>query len=239
MREIVLDTETTGLDPFTGDRVVEIAGVELINSIPTGRHYHTYINPERDMPLGAFQVHGLSAEFLAEHRLFAHLADEFLAFLAEARLVIHNAEFDMRFLNHELGRLTRPAIEMERVTDTLAMARRAHPGAPASLDALCMRYKIDNSKRTKHGALIDAEILADVYLELLGGRQTTLVLGPNVVLLRRDAETVVRQRPRALPPALSDAEFAAHKAFVETLGDQAVWHTFASKNVAATAASSG
>ena len=223
MREIVLDTETTGLDPFTGDRIVEIGGIELLNSIPTGRHYHTYIHPERDMPDAAYRVHGLSAEFLSTMRLFAHLADEFLDFVGDARLVIHNAEFDMRFINHELGRLTRPAIAMERVTDTLAIARRKHPGAPASLDALCARYRIDNSRRTKHGALVDAEILADVYLELLGGRQTTLGLGPNVLLLRRDAEQIVRQRPRALPSALTDAEYEAHRAFVATLGEQSLW----------------
>ena len=228
MREIVLDTETTGLDPITGDRLVEIAGIEMINSIPTGRHYHTYVNPERDMPEGAFRVHGLSADFLATMRLFGHLADEFLAFVGDAKLVIHNAEFDMRFINHELGRLTRPPIGMDRVIDTLAMARRKHPGAPASLDALCARYKIDNSKRTKHGALIDAEILADVYLELLGGRQTTLGLGSNVVLLRRESAGVVRQRPRPLPPALTAAERAAHAAFVQTLGDASIWSTYRS-----------
>ncbi|MCW6506833.1 DNA polymerase III subunit epsilon [Lichenifustis flavocetrariae] len=228
MREIVLDTETTGLDPKTGDRLVEIAGVELINSIPTGRHYHTYINPERDMPEGAFKVHGLSAEFLSAHRLFAHVADEFLAFVEGAKLVIHNAEFDMRFINHELGLLGRSAIGMEHVIDTLAMARRKHPGAPASLDALCVRYKIDNSKRTKHGALIDAEILADVYLELLGGRQTTLGLGSNIITLRRDTKDVVRQRPVPLPSALTDAEREAHAAFIATMGGTPLWANYAS-----------
>jgi DNA polymerase III subunit epsilon len=226
MREIVLDTETTGLDPKTGDRLVEIAGVELINSIPTGRHYHTYVNPERDMPEGAFKVHGLSAEFLMGHRVFELVADEFLDFVGDAKLVIHNAEFDMRFINHELGMLTRAAIGMERVIDTLAMARRKHPGAPASLDALCLRYKIDNSKRTKHGALIDAEILADVYLELLGGRQTTLGLATNVVTLRRDAVDVVRQRPAPLPPALTADEVEAHAAFVATLGGTPAWSAY-------------
>lgn len=226
MREIVLDTETTGLDPYTGHRLVEIAGVELINFIPTGKHYHTYINPERDMPDGAFQVHGLTAEFLAAHRLFAHLVDEFLDFLADAKLVIHNAEFDMGFINHELGRATRPAIGMHRVVDTLALARRKHPGAPASLDALCARYRIDNSKRVKHGALIDAEILADVYLELLGGRQTSLGLGANVFALRRDTAEVVRQRPHPLPSALTTAEHEAHLAFVATLGATSVWRSY-------------
>lgn len=226
MREIVLDTETTGLDPHTGHRLVEIAGIELINFIPTGKHYHTYINPERDMPDGAFRVHGLTADFLAAHRLFAHLVDEFLDFVADAKLVIHNAEFDMGFINHELGRVTRPAIGMHRVVDTLAIARRKHPGAPASLDALCARYRIDNSKRVKHGALIDAEILADVYLELLGGRQTSLGLGANVIALRRDTAEVVRQRPNPLPSALTPAEREAHAAFVATLGTTSVWRSY-------------
>lgn len=228
MREIVLDTETTGLDPHSGHRLVEIAGVELFNFIPTGKHYHTYINPERDMPDGAFQVHGLTADFLATHRLFAHLVDEFLDFVADAKLVIHNAEFDMGFINHELGRMTRPAIGAHRVIDTLAIARRKHPGAPVSLDALCARYRIDNSKRVKHGALIDAEILADVYLELLGGRQTSFGLGENVIALRRGATETVRQRPQPLPPALTPAEREAHTAFIATLGPMSVWRSYGS-----------
>lgn len=223
MREIVLDTETTGLDHRTGDRLVEIAGVELLNFIPTGNSHHVYINPERDMPDGAFRVHGLSAEFLATHKVFAHVVDEFLDFIGDAKLVIHNAEFDMGFLNHELGLLTRPAIGMHRVVDTLAIARRKHPGAPASLDALCARYKIDNTKRVKHGALIDAEILEDVYLELLGGRQTSLGLGANVITLRRDAMAVVRQRPNSLPAAITAVERAAHDAFVAELGGTSLW----------------
>lgn len=226
MREIVLDTETTGLDPRSGDRLVEIAGVELINFVPSGRTYHTYINPERDMPEAAYRVHGLAAEFLASHRLFAHLADEFLDFVADAKLVIHNAEFDVGFLNHELGRLPRPIISMERVVDTLAIARRRHPGAPVSLDALCARYKIDNTKRVKHGALVDAEILAEVYLELLGGRQTSLGLATNVITLRRDGPAVVRQRPRPLPQALTEAELQSHAAFVSTLGSASVWQSY-------------
>jgi DNA polymerase III subunit epsilon len=226
LREIVLDTETTGLDPKTGDRLVEIAGVELINSIPTGHSYHVYINPERDMPEAAFNVHGLSAEFLRDHRVFSLVAEEFLDFVGDARLVIHNAEFDMRFINHELSLLTRTELSMDRVIDTLAMARRKHPGAPASLDALCLRYKIDTSKRTKHGALIDAEILADVYLELLGGRQTTLGLAANVVTLRRDSIAVVRQRPVPLPSALTGTEREAHAAFVATLGSAPVWAAY-------------
>lgn len=223
MREIVLDTETTGLDPLAGDRLVEIAGIELVNSIPTGRHYHTYINPERDMPEGAFKVHGLSAEFLAGHKLFIHVVEEFLDFVRDARLVIHNAEFDMRFINHELKRLSRPAIGMEWVIDTLALARRRHPGSPNSLDALCARYRIDNAKRIKHGALVDAEILAEVYAELLGGRQTTLGLSAQVVSLRPAAGTEARRRLRPLPDLLTGADHDAHAAFVATLGPNALW----------------
>ncbi len=226
MREIVLDTETTGLDPAKGDRLVEIAGVELINSIPTGRHYHTYINPERAMPDDAYRVHGLSAEFLADHPLFGHVADEFLDFVRDARLVIHNAEFDMRFINWELKTLQRPAIGMEMVLDTLALARRRHPGAPNSLDALCQRYRIDNTRRAKHGALIDAQILAEVYAELTGGRQTSLGLSAEVVVLRGDAKAAVLRRPRPLRPVVTEAERAAHAAFVASLGERAIWLTY-------------
>ncbi|MFJ5488482.1 DNA polymerase III subunit epsilon, partial [Hansschlegelia beijingensis] len=176
MREIVLDTETTGLDPLTGDRVVEIGCVELLNRIPTGATFHVYLNPERDMPEEAFRVHGLSAEFLSDKPRFADVADDFLAFVAEGALVIHNASFDMAFLDAELKRLGRAPIGRERVVDTLMLARRKNPGGANSLDALCQRYGIDNSRRTKHGALLDSEILAEVYLELLGGRQASLGL---------------------------------------------------------------
>ena len=227
MREIVLDTETTGLDPRSGDRLVEIAGIELINFIPTGKFYHRHINPERDMPDAAFRVHGLSADFLSAMKVFAHEVDEFLDFVGDAKLVIHNAEFDMGFINHELGRLTRAPIGMARVVDTLAIARRKHPGAPASLDALCARYRIDTSKRVKHGALIDAEILADVYLELLGGRQTTLGLASNVITFKRETLVAARQRPRPLPAAITADERAAHDAFVSTLGAAAIWRSYA------------
>ncbi len=226
MREIVLDTETTGLDPFTGDRLVEIAGVELVNSIPTGKTYHTYINPERDMPEGAFKVHGLSADFLSAFRLFKHVADEFVDFARGARLVIHNAEFDMRFINHELKLLALPPIGMEWVVDTLALARRKHPGSPNSLDALCSRYRIDNSKRVKHGALVDAEILAEVYAELLGGRQTSLVLGARGEGPRAIGSVAAKPRPRPLAPAMTDGEREAHAAFIATLGPQALWLTY-------------
>lgn len=231
MREVVLDTETTGLDPASGHRLVEIAGIELVNFIPTGRHYHTYINPARDMPDDAFRIHGLSGEFLAGHKLFEAIVDEFLGFVEDAKLVIHNAEFDMRFINHELGRASRPTISMDGVIDTLALARRKHPGMSNSLDALCQRYRIDNSKRVKHGALVDAEILAEVYAELLGGRQTSLGLGARVVTLRREAKIEARQRPVPLPDVLTEAERAAHAAFVASLGPNAVWLSYAAAPV--------
>lgn len=224
MREIVLDTETTGLDPKTGDRLCEIAGLELFNYIPTGRTYHVFINPERDMPDGAFKVHGLSAEFLANHPVFALQVDGFLDFVRGAKLVIHNAEFDMRFINHELGLLGRPSIPMDDVIDTLAMARRRHPGAPNSLDALCARYKIDTSKRVKHGAMIDVELLAEVYAELLGGRQTSFGLGPRIATAAGPAAVAAPlRRTIALPPALTAEEDAAHAAFIAEMGPKAIW----------------
>ena len=226
MREIVLDTETTGLDPAVGHRLVEIAGIELVNYIPTGRHYHCYINPERDMPDDAFRVHGLSREFLAGHGIFATVVDAFLAFVEDAKLVIHNAEFDMRFINHELARHARPTIGMHVVVDTLALARRRHPGQSNSLDALCQRYRIDNSKRVKHGALVDAEILAEVYAELLGGRQTSLGFGTRVVSLHRDSRSDVRPRSVPLPEVVTPADRAAHAAFVSTLGPNALWRSY-------------
>lgn len=232
MREIVLDTETTGLDPLSGHRLVEIAGIELVNFIPTGRHYHTYINPNRDMPEDAFRVHGLSAEFLSGHKLFELIVDEFLVFVEGAKLVIHNAEFDMRFINHELKLHARPLIGMDGVIDTLALARRKHPGQSNSLDALCQRYRIDNSKRVKHGALVDAEILAEVYAELLGGRQTSLGLGTRVVSMRRDSQVAASQRPAPLPEVLTEADRAAHAAFVATLGPSAIWNSYADADAA-------
>ena len=174
MREVVLDTETTGLSPREGHRIVEIGGVELINQVPTGEVYHQYINPERDMPQEAFNVHGLSEEFLRGHPTFEEIAPAFCEFVDGAVLVIHNAPFDMAFINAELDWTKRPAIPEEQVLDTLAMARRKHPMGPNSLDALCRRYDVDNSNRTKHGALLDAELLAAVYLELIGGRQRGL-----------------------------------------------------------------
>ena len=176
LREIVMDTETTGLDPLNGDRIVEIGGVELINHLPTGRTYHQYINPERPMPREAFEVHGLGDDFLRDKPVFARIVDEFLDFIGDAKLVIHNASFDMGFLNAELTRVGRPLLPDHQAIDTLDIARRKFPGAQASLDALCKRFGVDNSAREKHGALLDSEILAEVYLELVGGRQQGFAL---------------------------------------------------------------
>ncbi|UOM36462.1 DNA polymerase III subunit epsilon [Acuticoccus sp. I52.16.1] len=222
MREIVLDTETTGLDPATGDRVVEIGAVEVLNAIPTGNVFHVYINPERDMPEEAFRVHGISADFLADKPVFAAIAEEFSAFLGDANLVAHNASFDVNFLNHELQRCGKPIIGAHQVVDTLSIARRKHGGAN-SLDALCSRYGIDASRRTKHGALLDAELLAEVYLELTGGRQATLVLGGTGDGSARAAGPV-RHAPRPVPlaPRLTEGERAAHAAFMATFAES-IW----------------
>jgi DNA polymerase-3 subunit epsilon len=228
VREIVFDTETTGLNPHGGDRVVEIGCVEMANHVPTGRTFHVYINPERDMPEAAFAVHGLSTAFLADKPVFAAVAADFVAFIGDARLVAHNAAFDVAFLNAELARLGYAVLEPERIVDTLAIARKKHPFAPASLDALCQRYGIDNSRRVKHGALLDAEILADIYVELLGGRQTHLGLGDHGSSSAAGAGSAVisrraHPRPEPLPARLTEADLAAHAAFVATLGEQRVW----------------
>ncbi|MDR5652669.1 DNA polymerase III subunit epsilon [Ruixingdingia sedimenti] len=228
MREIVLDTETTGFEPSEGHRIVEIGAVELVNHMPTGRTYHQYINPERDMPAEAFAVHGLGDDFLRDKPVFARIAADFVEFIADARLVIHNATFDMKFLNFELGLLGYPAMPANRALDTLAMARSRFPGAPASLDALCRRFGVDNSARTKHGALLDSEILAEVYLELIGGRQPGLTLAVGPATPRAgSAETLGTwrpgPRPRALPPRVTAEETAAHAAFVGAMGDAAIW----------------
>ncbi|NDV02782.1 DNA polymerase III subunit epsilon [Pseudoroseicyclus tamaricis] len=224
MREIVLDTETTGFEPDTGDRIVEIGAVELSGHLPTGRTFHKYLNPQRDMPQEAFEVHGLSEEFLSDKPLFADLADEFLAFVGDAKLVIHNAAFDMKFLNAELRWAGRPLLPMEQAIDTVAIARRRFPGSPASLDALCRRFGIDNSARTLHGALLDSEILAEVYLELIGGRQPDFALGgPSA---SANGATVpawrAQPRPEPLPSRLTEAEKAAHAAFVKKI-EGALW----------------
>jgi DNA polymerase-3 subunit epsilon len=231
MREIVMDTETTGLDPRTGDRIVEIGGVELINHIPTGQTYHVYINPERSMPREAFDVHGLSAEFLKDKPKFSDVADGFIRFIEDATLVIHNAPFDIGFLNAELGRLGKPAIPWDHVIDTLALAKRRHPAGPNSLDALCSRYGIDNSRRVNHGALLDSELLAEVYIELIGGKQAALGLGDAgglaaAATLSLVPVAAVRQRPQALPSHLSVDEIARHQAFVTKMGAGAIWNKY-------------
>lgn len=228
MREIVLDTETTGFDPEKGDRIVEIGAVELFNHMATGKTYHEYINPERDMPEEAFKVHGLGNEFLADKPKFAEIGQAFLDFIGDAKLVIHNAAFDVKFLNAELGWMGAPKIEWARAIDTLEMARKKFPGSPATLDALCRRYNIDNSARTLHGALLDSEILAEVYLELIGGRQPDFALSNNAGATNSNETEawVPRPRPNPLPSRISDKETAAHDAFVKALGDDAIWRKF-------------
>jgi DNA polymerase III subunit epsilon len=227
MREIVLDTETTGLDPAQGHRVVEVGCVELLNRIPTGATFHAYINPERDMPTEAFNVHGLSAEFLLDKPRFVEVADKFLDFIGDAPLVIHNAGFDHNFLCAELKRIERAVIARERLVDTLLLARRKHSAGPYSLDALCARYGIDNSRRTKHGALLDAEILAEVYIELLGARQAQLGLAETGEgLAARGGAIIVRERPVPLAIRLTDADREAHRDFIATLGESSVWSMY-------------
>lgn len=224
VREIVLDTETTGLDPLQGHRLVEIGCIELVNRIPSGQTFHAYLNPERAMPVEAFAIHGLSDEFLRDKPLFAHVADTLLAFLGDAPLVIHNAAFDLAFLNAELERAGRPIITRERLIDTLLIARRKHAGASNRLDDLCARYAIDNSHRTKHGALLDAELLAEVYVELIGARQAQLVLAQSATSARSsDASLIDRERPLPLAGRVSTEDRAAHRRFVATLGESAIW----------------
>lgn len=228
MREIVLDTETTGFEPTEGHRIVEIGAVELFNHMPTGRTYHQYINPKRMMPKEAFEVHGLGDDFLRDKPLFPAIAQAFLDFIEDAPLVIHNASFDMKFLNAELEWANMPTLPSARAVDTLLIARKKFPGSPASLDALCRRFGIDNSKREKHGALLDSEILAEVYLELVGGRQPDFGLATaaqNTAAETSAAGTSWRPRPRPTPlaPRLTEAESAAHAAFVAGMGDAAIW----------------
>ena len=230
MREIVLDTETTGFEPAEGHRLVEIGCVELFNHMPTGRTYHQYINPDRDMPAEAFAVHGLSEDFLRSQPLFAQIADAFLDFVDGGTLVIHNAAFDMKFLNWELANARKRQLPTDRVVDTLTMARRKFPGSPATLDALCRRFGVDNSNRTLHGALLDSEILAEVYLELLGGRQPDFALSvqTNTARARNQTDSTWRPRPRStpLPPRLTEAEAEAHAKFVAKLGEGAIWRKY-------------
>ncbi|MCB5409412.1 DNA polymerase III subunit epsilon [Pseudogemmobacter faecipullorum] len=228
MREIVLDTETTGFDPEQGDRIVEIGAVELFNHMPTGKTYHQYINPERAMPREAFEVHGLGDDFLRDKPVFAAIGRDFQSFVGESKLVIHNASFDMKFLNFELKRMGLATMPMSQAIDTLMMARQRFPGSPATLDALCRRFGVDNSRREKHGALLDSEILAEVYLELIGGRQPDLVLAPKPAARQDEVHRPQddwRPRPRAeaLPSRLTEAEAAAHQAFIGKLGPAALW----------------
>ena len=221
MREIVLDTETTGLDPKSGHRIVEIGCVELVNHMPTGETYHQYINPERDMPEEAFQVHGLSETFLKDFPTFGEIADDFVTFLGDASLVIHNASFDMGFINAELKSAELETIDFDRATDTVAMARRKFPGARATSDALCQRFGVENSGRDLHGAPLDARLLADVYLELIGGRQPGLVL-KSEQQQKAESAAVDRAFREPRPHSASEEEIATHKKFVEKL-ENALW----------------
>lgn len=225
MREIVLDTETTGFDPESGDRIVEIGAVELMGHVATGNTYHQYINPERGMPTEAFEVHGLGDDFLRDKPKFANIGQAFLDFIGDSKLVIHNAAFDIKFLNAELKWMKLPQIPWERAIDTLAIARKRFPGSPASLDALCRRFGIDNGARTLHGALLDSEILAEVYLELIGGRQPDFALSAQNSNIGGSAKSQwsPSPRPMPLPSRLTEKEAAAHADFVSKLGDDAVW----------------
>ncbi|KIC36285.1 DNA polymerase III subunit epsilon [Leisingera sp. ANG-M7] len=239
MREIVLDTETTGFDPFSGDRIVEIGAVELFNHMPTGETFHVYINPERSMPAEAFSVHGIGPDLLEppqkpepgavtlrDKPVFSKVGQKFLDFVKDSKLVIHNASFDMKFLNAELGWMGLPKLPMDQAVDTLAMARQRFPGSPATLDALCRRFSIDNSNRTLHGALLDSEILADVYLELIGGRQPDFGLSTQASSsATAKAEDDWRPAPRqsSLPPRITAEELEAHEAFIGKMGDDALW----------------
>ncbi|UOA13305.1 MULTISPECIES: DNA polymerase III subunit epsilon [Sulfitobacter] len=225
MREIVLDTETTGFDPESGDRIVEIGAVELMNHMATGKTYHQYINPERAMPEEAFQVHGLGDDFLRDKPKFAQIGKSFLDFIGTSKLIIHNAAFDIKFLNAELRWMGLPQIPWEQALDTLEIARKRFPGSPASLDALCRRFGIDNTSRTLHGALLDSEILAEVYLELIGGRQPDFALSsaPERKSGEPDTRWTPKPRPNPLPSRLTEAEAAAHAEFVGKLGDDALW----------------
>jgi DNA polymerase-3 subunit epsilon len=226
MREIVLDTETTGLDPQKGDRIVEIGCVEIVNCISTGAVFHVHINPERDMPAEAEAIHGLSSGFLAAKPKFSEIVQQFLDFIADAKLIIHNAGFDIGFLNAELDRLNLPAISRDRIVDTLALARRRHPGGSNRLDDLCARYGIDNQHRIRHGALLDAELLAEVYAELVGGRQARLSLDRQRTGSQAAAKAAVRNRDVPLAARISEAERKLHEKIIEKLGSDSVWRQY-------------
>jgi DNA polymerase-3 subunit epsilon len=231
MREIVLDTETTGLDPKKGHRLIEVGGIEMINRIPTGREFHRFINPQRDVPKEAQEIHGIATEFLFDKPLFKDIVRDFLAFVGDDILVIHNAQFDIMFLNYELGLVGEKALSFDRVVDTLAIARRRHPAGPNNLDALCKRYSIDNSQRTKHGALVDSLLLAEVYVELLGERQAALGLqtaGAKSAANRRIgmSRNLAAARPEPLSPRIGEAEIEAHRSFIEKMKTPGVWLGF-------------
>jgi DNA polymerase-3 subunit epsilon len=231
LREIVFDTETTGLDPVGGDRLIEVGCIEIVNRIPTGREFHSYLNPEREIHPEAQAVHGLTAQFLQDKPLFKDIVDGFLGFIADAPLVAHNGTFDLGFLNAELKRIAKPPLPADRIVDTLALARRRHPAGPNTLDALCKRYGIDLSQRTKHGALLDSMLLAGVYVELLGERQAMLHLNGQGAASPHEARAKAgkaKQRPAALPSRLDAAAEAAHSQFIEGLGANALWLRYAS-----------
>ncbi|MDG0987551.1 MAG: DNA polymerase III subunit epsilon [Paracoccaceae bacterium] len=232
MREIVLDTETTGLDPGTGDKIVEIGAVELWNHLPTGKTFHKYLNPERNMPEEAQAVHGLTEDFLRDKPLFSQIVDDFLRFIKDSKLIIHNASFDMKFINAELELAKKSKLSGDIAIDTLSIARKKFPGSPASLDALCRRFNIDNSARTLHGALLDSEILAEVYLELIGGRQPDFGLSDintnDNKKLEENRQTT--KRPEPLKKRLTEEEEKAHSVFVKKLGENSVWHKISLKN---------
>jgi DNA polymerase-3 subunit epsilon len=235
MREIVFDTETTGLDPYQGHRLIEIGCYELVNRIPSGQSFHRYLNPEREVPAEAVAIHGLTGERLKGEPLFAEIAEELIAFIGDAPLIAHNAMFDLGFLNAELERVGKALVARERLIDTLLLARRKHPGVSNRLDDLCQRYGIDNSHRTRHGALLDAELLAEVYLELIGARQAQLGLVEAGVGLgsTRMGVIVARIRPAPLAPRLTAEELAAHMSFIASLGASAIWREYASESSAA------
>ena len=230
MREVVLDTETTGLDPKNGDRIVEIGAIELFNHMPTGHYFHKYLNPDRSMPQEAFAVHGLSDDFLKGKPRFIDIMDEFISFIGDAKMVIHNASFDMSFLNAELKRAGGETYSDQQAIDTLLIARKKFPGAQNSLDALCRRFSIDNSGREKHGALLDSELLSDVYLELIGGRQPGLVLrtdkGRNLEQYDTPRRDIRKKRKTELKSLLTDIEKANHEEFLKTLGVDSVWKKY-------------
>lgn len=226
MKEIVLDTETTGMDPNNGDRIIEIGCVELINHLPSGRTLQLYINPERDIPAEATAVHGITNEFVADKPVFSQVYSEFIDFIKDGKLIIHNAEFDMKFINWELGQVGHPSVSWANVIDTLAMARKKFPGSPASLDALCKRFGVDNTERTYHGALLDSELLAEVYLELLGGRQHGLGLAADAKKKQGDGDNQAAEAKKPYreprPHAASEDELKAHKEMLDKLED-ALW----------------